>query len=64
VIKPAATRFNIAYGTCRVSPEIVAQNAKLHELGILPRDTKEKLPTTPEELVQRIKDFELWTASN
>ena len=57
------TRANVAYGTCKVTPEIIQQTVKLKEIGILSPDKKVKLPTTPEELVEKVKEFELWVAN-
>jgi hypothetical protein len=35
----------------------------LKELGILFPSKETELPRTPEELVQKVKDFELWVAN-
>jgi len=55
-----STRANVAYGTCKVTPEIIQQTVKLKEIGILSSDKKVKLLTAPEELIEKVKEFELW----
>ena len=57
------TRANILSGMGKVTPEIIQQTVRLKELGILSSGTETKLPTTPEQLVQKVKDFELWVAN-
>ena len=57
----AQTKFNIAGGTGTVTPEMVMWVAKLRDLGILLPAEQIALPSSADEMRQRVREFELWS---
>jgi|SRR5437867_85551 len=57
----AHTKFNIAGGTGTVTPEMVMWVAKLRDIGILLPAEQVTLPTSPDEIRQQVREFELWS---
>ena len=57
----AHTKFNIAGGTGTVTPEMVTWVAKLRDLGILLPEEQIALPSSADEMRQRVREFELWS---
>ena len=57
----AHTKFNIVGGTGSVTPEMVIWLAKLRDLGILLPVEEVSMPSSPDGLRQRVREFELWS---
>lgn len=55
----AHTKFNIAGGTGTVTPEMMLWIAKLRDFGILLPAEQVTLPSSPDEMRQQIRDFEV-----
>ena len=57
----AHTKLNVASGSGTVTPEMVMWIAKLKDCGILIPSSEITLPSTPDNLRQEIRSFEIWS---
>jgi hypothetical protein len=57
----AHTKFDIAGRSGTVTPKMVLWITKLREFGILLAAEQVALPSSPEEMRQQVREFELWS---
>lgn len=57
----AHTKFNIAGNTASITPDMLMWVSRLRDFGILLPVEQVALPSSPDEMRERIRQFELWS---
>lgn len=60
----AHTKVNIAGNTQSISPEMIMWASRLRDCGILLPVEQVAMPSSPDEMRQRVREFELWSMQN